>query len=104
MSLLRTDVNNFSKASFNFSCVPVFTLCRFSDKFLMLRTLLPKSLHDASFFCLLLLRQPPAIDSNKFKDFKTFEYYGIRIETFELTTVEYRRVKNLDSKTKIRIT
>ena len=43
-------------------------------------------------------------NSNKFKDFKTFEYYGIRIETFELTTVEYRRMKKLDSETKIRIT
>ena len=43
-------------------------------------------------------------NSNKFKDFKIFEYYGIRIETFELTTVEYRRMKELDSKTKIRIT
>ena len=44
------------------------------------------------------------LNSNKFKDFKTFEYYGIRIETFELTTVEYRRMKKLDSETKIRIT
>ena len=43
-------------------------------------------------------------NSNKFKDFKTFEYYGIRIETFELTTVEYRRMKKIDSETKIRIT
>ena len=43
-------------------------------------------------------------NSNKFKDFKTFEYYGIRIETFELTTVEYRRMKKLNSETKIRIT
>ena len=43
-------------------------------------------------------------NSNKFKDFKTFEYYGIRIETFELTTVEYRRMKKLYSETKIRIT
>ena len=43
-------------------------------------------------------------NSNKFKDFKTFENYGIRIETFELTTVEYRRMKKLDSETKIRIT
>ena len=42
--------------------------------------------------------------SNKFKDFKTFEYYGLRFETFELTTVEYRRMKKLDSETKIRIT
>ena len=40
----------------------------------------------------------------KFKDFKTFEYYGMRIETFELTTVEYRRIEKLDSETKIRIT
>ena len=44
------------------------------------------------------------LNSNKFKDFKIFEYYGIRIETFELTTVEYRRMKKLDSETKIRIT
>ena len=29
----------------------------------------------------------PQSNSNKFKDFKTFEYYDIRIETFELTTV-----------------
>ena len=43
-------------------------------------------------------------DSNKFKDFKTFEYYDIRIETFKLTTVEHRRMKKLDSETKIRIT
>ena len=42
-------------------------------------------------------------NSNKFKDFKTFKY-GIRIETFELTTVEYRRMKKLDSETKIRVT
>ena len=42
-------------------------------------------------------------DSNKFKDFQTFEYYGIRIETFELTMAEYRRMKKLDSQTKIRI-
>ena len=41
---------------------------------------------------------------NKFKDFQTFEYYGIRLETFELTTVEHRRMKELDSETKIRIT
>ena len=33
------------------------------------------------------------LNSNKFKDFKTFEYYGIRIETFKLTTEEYRRIK-----------
>ena len=42
-------------------------------------------------------------NSNKFKDFQTFEYYGIRIETFELTMAEYRRMKKLDSQTKIRI-
>ena len=43
-------------------------------------------------------------NSNKFKDFKTFEYYGIRIETSEPTTVvEYRRMNKLDSETKIRI-
>ena len=39
--------------------------------------------------------------SNKFQ---VFEYYGIRIETFELAAVEYRRMKKLDSETKIRIT
>ena len=33
------------------------------------------------------------LNSNKFQDFKTFQYYGIRIETFELTTAEYRRMK-----------
>ena len=43
-------------------------------------------------------------NSNKFKDLKTFEYYGIWIETFELTTEEYRRLKKLDSEAKIRIT
>ena len=41
---------------------------------------------------------------NKFKDFETFEYYGVRIETFKLTAVEYRRMEKLDSKSKIRIT
>ena len=43
-------------------------------------------------------------NSNKFKDLKTFEYYGIRTETFKLTTVEYRSMKRLDSETKIKIT
>ena len=43
-------------------------------------------------------------NSNKFKDFTTFEYYGIRIKIFELTTVKYRRLKKIDSETKIRIT
>ena len=43
-------------------------------------------------------------NSNKLKDFKTSEYYGIRIETFEPTTVEYQMMKKLDSETKIRIT
>ena len=33
MLLPRIDVNHFSKASFNFSYVPVFTLCHFSDAF-----------------------------------------------------------------------
>ena len=32
MLLPRIDVNHFSKATFNFSYVPVFTLCRFSDE------------------------------------------------------------------------
>ena len=43
-------------------------------------------------------------NSNKLKDLKAFEYYGIRIETFELTTAEYRRKEKLDSETEIRIT
>ena len=43
-------------------------------------------------------------NSNKSKDFKTFEYCDIRIEKFELTTVEYRRMKKLDSETKTQIT
>ena len=42
-------------------------------------------------------------NSNKFKDFQTFEYYGIRIETFELTMAEYRRMKKLDSQTKLKL-
>ena len=29
------------------------------------------------------------LNSNKFKDFKAFEYYGIQIETFKLTAVEW---------------
>ena len=33
MLLPRTDVNHFSKASFNFLYVPFFTLCCFSDEF-----------------------------------------------------------------------
>ena len=33
MLLPRSDVSHFSKASFNFSYVPVFTLCCFSDEF-----------------------------------------------------------------------
>ena len=41
------------------------------------------------------------LNSNKFKDFKTFEYYGIRIETSKLATVEHGRVKKLDSETKL---
>ena len=36
-------------------------------------------------------------NSNKFKDFETFEYYGTRIETFELTTVEKTRLQNQNS-------
>ena len=42
-------------------------------------------------------------NSNKFKDFKTFEYYGIRIETSEPTNVGYQRMKKLESEVKIRI-
>ena len=33
MLFRRIDVNHLSKASFNFSYVPVFTVCRFSDEF-----------------------------------------------------------------------
>ena len=33
-------------------------------------------------------------NSNKFKDFETLEYYGIRIEPFELTAVEKTRLRN----------
>ena len=42
-------------------------------------------------------------NSNKFKDFKTFQYYGIRIETFELTTVVYRRMKKVTPKPKFEL-
>ena len=68
---------------------------------LILRTLLSKSLHDTSFLWPFLSGLPPTIE---FKDFKTLEYYGIQIETFELTTAECRRMKKIDSETKIRIT
>ena len=37
------------------------------------------------------------LNSNRFKDFKSFEYYGTRIETFELTTVENDRIRNKNS-------
>ena len=70
----------------------------------MYRTLLSKSLHDVHFCGHFYGVSQPQSNSNKFKDFKTFEYYDIRIETFELTTVEYCRTKKLDSETKIRIT
>ena len=30
---------------------------------------------------------------HKFKDFKTFEFYGIQIETFEFTSAEYQTMK-----------
>ena len=43
-------------------------------------------------------------NSNKFKDFKAFKYYCIRIETCELTTVENWRMKKLDPNTRVRIT
>ena len=36
-------------------------------------------------------------NSNKFKDFEISEYYGIRIETFELPTVEKTRLGNQNS-------
>ena len=141
MLLPRIDVNHFSKALFNFSYVPVFTLRHFSDEFwkdsknpslfffqvarvlpgilkwfatpllgipfsssFYVRTLLSKSLHDVHFCGHFYRVSQPQSNSNKFKDFKTFEYYDIRIETFELTTVAYRRMKELVSKTKIRIT
>ena len=42
-------------------------------------------------------------NSNKFKHFETFEYYGIRIKTFELTTVVYRRMKKLPPKPKFEL-
>ena len=50
-----------------------------------------------------LSRQLPTIEFKQFKDFKTFEHYGNWIETFELTKVEYPRMKKLDSETEIRI-
>ena len=142
MLLPRIDVNHFSKASFNFSYVPVFTLCCFSDEFwktskifslffFQVERVLPEILN---WFATSLLGLPFSVSFNvsyfpfkitswsflfvaifiasatnnrirkKIKDFKTFEHYGIRTETFELTTVGYWRMKKLDSETKIRIT
>ena len=138
MFLQRIDVNHFSKASFNFSYVPVFTLCRFSDEFwkvprifylfffqvarvlfgilnwfaISLLGLPFSSSFNASyftfkvtswFFLFVAIFIASATNSRilKNKDFKTFEYFGIRIETFKLTVVEYRRMKKLDSETKI---
>ena len=136
MLLPCIDVNHFSKASFNFSYVPVFSLCCFSDEFwnaskifslffFQVARVLPGILNwfatsslglpfSSSFnvlyfqsrshfmmlpfcvhFCHVSHQQS---NWNKFKGFKTFEYYS------ELTTVEYRRMEKLDSKTKIRIT
>ena len=135
-------LNHFRKASFNFSYVPVFTLCRFSDEFWkaskifslfffqVARVLsgilnwfatsllgLPfSSSFNASYFtfkvtswCFLFVAifycvSHQQLNSNKFKGFKTFKYYDIQIETFELTTVEHWRMKKLDSKTKVQIT
>ena len=37
------------------------------------------------------------LNSNKFKDFKTFKYCTSSIKTFKLNTVEHRRMKKLDS-------
>ena len=69
----------------------------------MLLTLLSKSLHDASFLWPFSSSQPP---TNKFKQI-WFQNIGILWHsnwTVELTTVEYLRMKKLDSETKIRIT
>ena len=63
----------------------------------MLLTLLSKSLHDAAFLWPFLSHQPLTNEFKHFKDFETFEYYGIRIETFELTAVEKTRLRNQNS-------
>ena len=131
MLLPRIDANHFSNASFDFLYAPVFTLCHFSDEFwkasnifslflFQLARVLPAILNwfatsllglpssssfNASYFtCHFYRVSHQQSNPNKFKDFKTFEYYGIRIETFELTTVEYWSMEKLDSVTKIRIT
>ena len=59
---------------------------------IMLRTVLSKSksLHDASICGHFYRVSHQQSNWHKFKDFKTFKYYGIRIETFRLTAVEYR--------------
>ena len=67
----------------------------------MRSTLLSKWLHP---FCGHFHRvSHQQSNSNKFKDFKTFEYYSIQIETFELTTVECRKMKNYTPKPKFEL-
>ena len=69
----------------------------------MPRTLLSKS-HQILPFCGHFYRVThQQSNSNKFRDFETFEYYGIRIETFELTTADCPRIEKVDFETKIGI-
>ena len=56
----------------------------------MFRTLLSKSLHDVPFCGYFYRVSNQQSNLNKFKDLKTFEYYGIRTEAFELTTVSIK--------------
>ena len=127
MLLPRSDVSHFRKASFNFSYVPVFTLCCFSDEFwksskifslffFQVGRVLPGILNwfttfllgfpfsssynaayftfkvEVNFFDYFYCASHQQSNWNKFKDFKTFEYYGIRIVTFKFATAFLARV------------
>ena len=120
MLLPHIDVNHFSKASFSFWYVPAFTLFVLVMNFENLQRFFfcfsSKQLEYYQEYRIGLQHLYQAYPFQVFLMFRTllsksttskkiqFEYYGIQIETFELTTVEYRRMKKLNSETKIRIT
>ena len=60
---------------------------------LMFGTLLSKSLMMLPFCDHFYRVSHQQSNSNKFKNFKTFEYYGIRIETFEFPIPRNEKAK-----------